>query len=494
MGAAAVKENIEVIKATATMVGSTLGPQGGDVLVINNIGDSIITNDGATILKNANISHPLVKNLVGSAITQEKKVGDGTSTLAALSGELLSNGQDLIEKDNMRGVIIAKGYQLALNKAKELLEQNSIEVDLNDNIQLKAFVNTCLTGKNTEGFNNIYDICIEAIKLTNGDTNKIIPLKISSGDINESKLYKGIVLDVNVSHPNMPREFKAPKVLLLDQEIGNVNPAVDLKYEVTNIEMLNKVRSIDEDRAREYFDKIKKLDINVVICSRDINDYASDLFAQNNILAVRNVDNENLRMLSKSLNCRIVKNIKDAKNSDLGVSDTVKLEKLTDNEEFVKIECNNSNIVTILICGSNASVIEEYARGIDDALGVLKTIFKHNKFVYGAGVIEMQVSQQLREYAQTITNGKLRVAVEKYADSLEVVPKLLAISSGLDPLDALGRMKLNKNYGVNVEDSDITPMNHVIEPVNVKIQALIGATEVACSTLRIGYNIQGKVE
>jgi chaperonin GroEL (HSP60 family) len=485
-------QNVTAILQVRNIIGSTLGPQGKDVLIFNNVGESVVSNDGATILKNLNVNNVIIKNLIDSATTQEKTVGDGTSTLTILSGELSKKGLLLREDEFLDPVITAKGYQLALEKSKELLTKFSVKVDLSNQEELKKFVKTTLTGKNTEGFDNIYNICIEAIKTTNGDTTKINLMKIANGNVDNSRLVKGIVLDLSAQAPKP--EYKAPKVLLLDQEIGNVNPAVNMQYNVTSADMLDKVRAIDEDRAKEFYDKIKELGVEVVICQRDINDFAFDLFSQNGILAVRNADKDNMELLSKALNARIVKNIKLAKNSDLGVADFVKVERLTDDDDFVVIESSASNVVSVLVCGTNKSTIEEYERGIEDALGVLKTIFKHNSYVYGAGNIEVKLAQGLRDYAKTIENGKYQLAIEKYAESLEVIPKLLADSCGLDRLIALGKLRLNPELGIDVENSELRNMPNVIEPTNVKLQALVGATELACNVLRIGYNLQGRVE
>ncbi len=489
----ALTQNVMAVVGVSNILGQTLGPQGKDVMVINQVGASITSNDGATILTNLAVNHPIVEALITSANILAERVGDATTTMTVIAGNLCENGLYLTLKEDVDVVTITKGYNLALNKTLELLDKYSLDVDVKDKSLLKQFVNTTLTGKNTEGLETIYNICIDAVTTTDGNLELIKKYKLK-GTLENCKLVKGIVLDLSVDNTQMEKQILSPKILILDEAIELKNPALDMKIDITNKEEYIKLVTMEKDLTIKMAEKVKNLGANVIICRQNITDFALDYFLRNNIIAIRNVEKEDSEFVSKATGAMIAKNLDTAKPEDLGIADSINIERLTD-ENYVVINKEDSKVTTILIGGTNRLALDEYERGIDDALGVIKTILKHKKYVYGAGSIEVKIAYDLKEYAKTIENGKLQASIEQYANALEEIPKILAKSSGQNKLTALGKLRVNreKHYGIDVEHSDVKPMLEVIEPTEVKRQAYTIATEFTNNVLRVGYILSGRM-
>jgi len=492
-GLDALTENVINVIKVSNIIGQTLGPKGADVLVVNNIGDSITSNDGATILTNLNITNPIIQSLVESANILADRVGDGTTSMTVIAGKLCQYGLELKQEEGVDTVTITKGYKIALQKTDELLERYSKEIDTNDKVALKNFVKTTLTGKNSEGLESIYNICVDAVIKTDGDLNQIRKLKPKTGSVSNTELVEGLVLDVNSPLNKMPEDIKKAKVILLDDALELVNPALDMKIDISGVNQYNNLIEMEKDTVIAKAKKIKELGANVVICQRNIHDYALDYFARNNILAVRNVPKEDLEILSKGKGT-IVKNIDTARKDDILIVERAYIKEYAD-ERYIVIE-GNTKAVTIVIGGSNKLNQDEYERGINDALGVIKTIRKYKQYVLGGGVIEVKLAYDLREYAKTIENGNYQAIIEKYASALEYIPKLLAQSAGMQKLTALGKMRYNKDkdYGINVEDAEVTNLTDVLEPLELKRSIYTTATEYANNVLRIKYILQGRTE
>lgn len=490
-GMDALSQNVMQVLSISQILGKTLGPQGIDILVINSTGDSITSNDGATILSNLAINSPVANALMEGANILSSRVGDGTTTMTVIAGQLCYGGLYLNKEEGLDTVTTTKGYTLALAKVNELLDKYSLKVDIKDKALLKKFVNTTLTGKNTEGLDTIYDICIDAVTQTEGNLDLIKKYKLR-GTLGNTRLINGVVLDLDVLDDKMDQTVESPKIIVLDDALELVNPALDMKIDITDQAQYMNLLQMEKKTVIDRATKIKELGANVVICQRNINDYAIDYFTRNGILAVRNVKKSDADLICKLTNAQVIKNLDTAKYEDLGIAENVTVEKLAD-ERYVIIN-NHNKVSTILIAGANRLVKDEYERGIDDALGVIKTILKYKTYVYGAGNIEVRLAEGLREYAKTIENGKLQSAIEEYAKALEHIPKLLADSSGQNRLIALGKMRLNDTYGVDVENAEIREMLEVLEPTEVKRQAYTIATEYSNNILRIGFILQGRTQ
>jgi len=490
----ALEHNAKLLQDIQDNLIITLGPQGLDIGLYSNIGDSVSTNDGLTALTNMNIEDPIYEELLHRAKTQEEICGDGTTSLSVIGAELVKLGFYGNRFNTIHPTVYIKGYKLALAKAKQLLDEYSIEIDTTDKANIKKFVKTTLSGKNLEGYDHIYDLCIDAVQLTEGNLDNINILPVMNGDIAQSRLINGIVLDLSVADKNMPKSLTRAKVLVLDQEIGQVNPAIDIRGNFTSVDDLMKFQETDELKAKEMTHPIIDAGVNVVFCQRDVNDYAIDILKRRNILCLKQVPKQYIDLISESTTSNVVKNIKTLSADDLGVAD-ISIEQLT-TENYVMIETNTNKVVTIIVGGSGKYTLDEYKRGIEDALGTIKTVMIDNRFVTGAGNIEIRLSEALSEYSREF-DGLTSYVIEDYARALELIPRVLAVNCGIHPLIAVGEIRLNrtKNFGVNVAKGKIEDMSEVLEPTRTKKYILQGATEFACdNVLRMGRILNGRID
>ena len=491
-GSDAIRENVLPLIKVGDIVGSTLGPQGKDVEIINKIGKVIFSNDGATVLKNLSFDEPIIKNcLIPSANNQEKQCGDGTTTLVLYVSQLSANGYDLNFRYNIDSVVISKGYKLALDKSIELLKDNSIPLD---EVAIKNIIKTTFTGKSLEEYEFIHKLCIDAVKDANSNLKDII-IKGIKGEISQTNRIRGVVLDVSLSHNNMPKAIKNPKILVLDAEVGEQVLRANSHININNVDDLTALQDRDSTISDRFVRTIKSLGVDVLICQRDISDVAIEYLNKASIVAVRQInDKETIEQISNSLGCNIVKDTRNISIEDLGTADTYQYENLTD-EGYLIFKKADSKVQTILVYGSNEMSIDEYKRAIEDAIGTTKTILEHKTYVLGAGNIEIRIAEGLREYAKTLDKGLLEASVNTFADSIEIIPVRLAMSAGLHPLKALNKLRKNPEFGVNVHSGEIERITNVIEPTYTKQCALTNACEVVINNvLRIGYIVEGRNE
>ena len=487
-------KNVVNIVDIGRKLGSTLGPYGKDAVIINNIGKSLITNDGATILKNLDSkSDPIIEMLQNVSYTQEQNVGDGTTSTAFLGAELAVRAYVLKQDWGIDPIITAKGYNIALNIAKETI--NKYAQDIADNrLLIKNLVSTTLTGKNTEGVDKLYDLCIDAVLKADGELKNIVIQPLALGDIQDSKLVDGLVIDARIHEDNMPRDISTPRVLVLDESIEQRVPDADIKFNFTNPTQMNDFFKAEQDIVKTKVEKILALGANVVFCQRGIDDYALDLLSRNNILAIRRIDPDMIKRLSVLTSSKIIKKLDTALSTDIGSATRVYVNEIL-NEDYIFVESESQKVSTIIVGGASRITLEESKRSIDDALGTIRTILKNPKYVYGAGAIEVRVAQELRRHAEQYEDGRIQKAIEMYAEALEGIPRFLSSSCGLHPLIVLGTLRKNvdNDFGIDVRIAKAGKIDDVIEPAQTKISAYTGATEIATQVCRIGFTLQGRV-
>ena len=504
-GKDAQRNNIAAAKAVAQTVRTTLGPKGMDKMIVDSLGDVIITNDGVTILQEMQIEHPVAKMIVEVAKTQEDAVGDGTTTAVVLAGELLKKAEDLLDQ-NIHPTVLAKGYRLAEVEAQKVLKNLAENISLENEDLMKSIVITAMTGKGAEA-NKEYlaDLVVKAVKgiaqsVEGKTTVNIDNIKIekrignSSGN---SELIEGIVLDKERVHPQMPRLIENAKVALLDSSLEVKNTEIDAKIQITDPSQLNAFLEQEERSLREMVERIKQSGATVLFCQKGIDDLAQHFLAKAGIFAARRVKKSDMEKLSQATAANIVGNWKELVSQDLGFAGIVKEETIA-NEEMIFVEhCKNPKAMTLLVHGGTDHVAEEIKRAVTDALGDLAAALADGKVVAGAGAVETELSLTLKRYASTLS-GREQLAVHAFAEAMEIIPQTLAENAGLDPIDILTKLKLDheqqkKWFGVNVftgETMDAWQAG-VIEPLKIKTQALSSATEVAEMILRIDDVIMG---
>ncbi len=499
-GRNAQRNNIMAAKLVAETVRTTLGPKGMDKMLVDSLGDVVVTNDGVTILEEMNIEHPGAKMLVEIAKTQEDEVGDGTTTAVVLAGELLKQAETLLDQE-VHPTVIAKGYRAAGHRAQLILEKIAENVTEKDTSILTDIALTAMTGKGAEqSKEKLAEITVKAVRQVMEkdeqgklmiDTENIKLEKKVGSSVDDSELINGIVLDKERVHSGMPKSVKNAKIALIDSAIEIKSTETDAKISISDPEQLQSFLNMEERMLREMVEKIAKTGANVVVCQKGIDDMAQHFLAKKGIYAVRRAKKSDMDSLARATGANIITNLDDMSDNDLGKAGFVEEKKVGDEQMTYVSECKNPKSVTILLRGGTEHVVAEIKRAMEDAIGDVAASLKVGKVVAGAGAPEMEVARGLRLFANSL-KGREQLAVMAYADAVEVIPRTLAENAGLDPIDVLAELKSAhakkmRWAGINVFTGKLMDAwkAGVIEPLKIKTQAISSATEVAIMILRI---------
>jgi thermosome len=497
-GREAQKMNIAAAKLVAETVRTTLGPKGMDKMLVDGMGEVTVTNDGVTILEEMNIQHPAGKMMVEIAKTQEEEIGDGTTTAVVLAGELLKKAEELSEL-NIHPTVIIKGYRMAAETAQKVVNNISEPVSLRDVKTLRMIASTAMTGKGAENAKEMLaTLVVDAVKKVAvvEDSNTKINLddikleKKIGGSIDDTELIEGIVIDKERVHSGMPDMIKDAKIALIDSPIEVKNLETESKISITNPESFQNFITMEEEMLKKMVDKIRLTGANVVLCMKGIDDTAQHLLAKHNILAARRVKKSDMERLAKATGAKIVTLLDDLTAKDLGKASVEEVKVGDESMLYVK-EAKNAKAVTILITGGTEHVIEETKRAVSDAIGDVAASIKVGKVLGGAGAPEIEISRNLKLFSNKL-NGREQLAVQAFAEAMEIIPRTLAENAGLDPIDVLVELKAahdkgKKWAGINVFTGEVMDAwkEGVIEPSKIKTQALSSASEVATMILRI---------
>ena len=505
-GRNAQSNNILAAKAVAEAVRSTLGPKGMDKMLVDSMGDVVITNDGATILKEIDVAHPAAKMIIEVSKTQESEVGDGTTTSVVLAGALLQKAEDLIE--DLHPTIITQGYRMAMEKALEVLRGVAQPIDAADAEVLRRIARTSMASKGASAYSDVLaDVTVRAVqavaeKGADGkwvvDKDAIKIEKKTGGSVQETELVLGVVLDKERSHTRMPKTVKNAKVALLNAALEIKKTEVDANIEITDPSQFQAFLDEEERTLRKFVEYVKNAGATVVFTQKGIDDLAQHFLAKENVFAVKSVSEKDMKKLARATGAKIVSNVKELTKDDLGAAGLVEQRKIGNDELTFVTECPTAKAVTILCRGGTEHVIDEVERTLDDAIGVVTTAYKDGKLVAGGGSPEVEVALNLRRYAATV-GGREQLAIEAFADAVEVIPRTLAENAGLDAINVLvdlrsAHEKGQKTAGINLDTGKVEDMlkHNVVEPLRVKTQALQSATEVATMILRIDDVIAAK--
>ncbi len=495
MGKDAQRNNIMAAKMVAEIVKTTLGPKGMDKMLVSPTNDIIITNDGVTILEEMQIEHPAAKMMVEIAKTQESEVGDGTTTAVMIAGKLLENAEKLLDK-KIHPIVITKGYRLAAEKAQEILMDISLKITGEDTEILKQIAMTAMTGKGAEDSREKFaELIIEAvnqIKVGNKIDLSNIKIEKSKGDgIEDTEIIFGIVLDKEKVSQDMPSRVDNAKIALIDFPLELKNPEIDTKISISSPEQLQSFLNQEEKIIRDMVAKIMNSGASVVFCQKGVDDFAQYLLSKEGIYVCRRVAKSDMEKISKATGGKIISNLNELNQFELGEADIVEEIKHSDDTYTYVRGCRNPKAITILIHGGSEHVIDEIERAIKDGLGDVSSALKTGLVVPGGGAIEIELAKRLREFGQTLS-GREQLAVEEFASALEFIPTTLAENAGMDPIDVLTELKSKhdageKNAGLNLFTNKIENVlaAKIIEPYKIKSQAIKSASEVANMILRI---------
>ncbi|MFH1224381.1 MAG: thermosome subunit beta [Candidatus Diapherotrites archaeon] len=504
-GRDAQRINILIARAVAQAVKSTLGPKGMDKMIVDELGDVTISNDGATILGEMSIDHPAGKMMVEVAKTQDDEVGDGTTTAVIIAGELLHKAERLLD-DDIHPSIIIKGYREAAKKAKEFYREISDDITFDDRKALRDIAMTSMTGKSAESAGELADLVVDAIQtvadkedgktVINMDNIKVE--KKVGASIADSELVKGIVIDKEIVHAGMPRNVKGAKIALLDAALEIKDTETDAKIEITSPDQMQAFIDQEEKMLRDMVEKVKASGANVLITQKGIDDLAQHFLAKEKIVAVRRVKKSDMDALARATGGKVVSRIADLSESDLGKAAVVREKKIAGDEMVFVEGCTNPKSVSLLVRGGSEHVVDEAERAVHDAIGATSSAVRDGKIVSGGGSSEIEVAMKLREYAKKF-GGREQLAIEAFAETLEVIPRTLAETAGMDPIDTLVGLrnkhtgKEGKYIGVDVYNAKFSNMKEakVIEPLSIKTQAITSGSEVAEMLLRIDDIIAG---
>ncbi|RJU82901.1 MAG: thermosome subunit [Candidatus Poseidoniales archaeon] len=504
-GRSAQSNNIAAAKAVADAVRSTLGPKGMDKMLVDSMGDVVITNDGATILKEMDIDHPAAKMIIEVAKTQEQHCYDGTTSAVVLSGELLKRSEDLIEQ-NVHPTVICEGFRLAAEKAVELLEAHGISTENQDSVLMEV-AKTALTGKSAGAVKSFMaDICVRAVNAVGiiEDEERIVDLsdikveKRQGGSIKDSTLIDGILLDKERVHAGMPRSISNAKIALINSAIEVKKTEVDAKIQITDPNQLALFLEEEENYIRGLVEKIQASGATVLICQKGIDELAQHYMSKAGIFAVRRAKKSDMEALSKATAGRIVTNIDDLSGEDLGHAAKVEERKIGESDMTFITGCPEAKSVSVLLRGGTEHVVDEIRRAFDDAVGVVSVAWEDGAVLTGGGSVLAALSRDLRTYAETV-GGREQMAIEAFASALEIIPRTLAENAGLDPVTTLIELRKahadgQSHAGINVYEGGVVDMKqaNVVEPMRVVEQAIQSATETAIMILRIDDVISSK--
>ena len=498
-GREAQKNNIAAAKIISEIVRSSLGPRGMDKMLVDSLGDVTITNDGATILKEIDVQHPAAKMLVEIAKTTDNEVGDGTTSAVVLAGALLEHAESLITQD-VHPTIIVDGYRKAGKKAKQFLDDIAEKITANDKPSLlkiaKTSMQTKLVRKDSDNLSEMVVKSILAVAEKNGekftvDIDDIKVEKKSGGSISDSTIIQGIVLDKEVVHSGMPKKVDDGKLALLNTALEINKTETDAKINISNPQQMKSFLDEENKMLKTMVDKVIGSGATVVLCQKGIDDMAQHYLSKAGILAVRRVKESDMAKLAKATGARIVTNLDDLFEKDLGSAALIQ-EKKVEEDKWVFVEgCKHPKSVTLLLRAGSQRVVDEVERSVHDSLMVVKDVMELPSIVAGGGSPETFAATKIRSWAKSL-EGREQLAAEKFAEALESIPLALAENAGMDPIDTLTNLrskqiKGEKWTGIDVMKAKVGNMksSDIIEPLAVKQQIVSAASEAACMILRI---------
>ena len=502
-GKDAQRKNILAAKAVAESIRTTLGPKGMDKMLIAGE-EATITNDGATILREMDIEHPVAKMIVEVAKAQDDEIGDGTTTAVIIAGKLLEKAEGLLDQD-VHPTVIVQGYKQAAARAQKVLSEMAVDVSA-DEATLSKIARTAMLGKGIEmAMDKLAALSVEAAQAIAGFEGKDIEeniktVMIPGGRIDDSSIIYGIVLEKERTSLEMPRKIENAKIMLLEGTLEIKKLDTDAKVTITEAKSLSSFKEGEEMVIKSQVDAIAAAGANVVFCEKGIGVTAQNYLARQGMLGVRRVSREDMKMLALATGARLVGDVMAVTAKDLGSAALVEERKVGKEKKMLFIEgCPQAKAVTIVLHGVSEQVLEEMERALDDSLNVVLDVIRSRKIVPGGGAPEMIVAENLRQYASTL-EGREQLAVRAFADAVESIPLTLAENSGFDPLDSLAALRAKtgqgKAFGLDMatgQPSDMLAAG-IVEPLKVKTQAIKSATEAATMVLRVDDVIAAKRE
>lgn len=487
--------NITAAKAIAQSVRTTLGPRGMDKMLVDSSGNVVVTNDGVTILSEMDIEHPGANMIVEVAESQESEVGDGTTTAVVLAGELLAQAEELLEQD-IHPTTIADGYQRAANEARGLLDEIARSVDIDDVDTLEQIAVTVMTGKSTADYSaELAEIVVQAVRAVADDNGRIdledLIIKQGTGrPIDESEFVDGLAIEGEPVGEEMPDDIDDARIAILDGDIDVKELETDAEIELTDADQYKEFKEAEQESVRGAVDALADAGADVLFASGDIADAAESYLAESGILAVDGVDQADIARLGRVTGGVVETNAEALGADHLGTAGEVSIGTVGNTDVIFVEDGATSDVGTLVIYGGTDQILDEVERAIADTLHAVQVALEEGAALGGGGAAETALSLALRDYAEGV-GGREQLAVEAFAEALEIAPRTLAENAGHDPVDALIELRASheggSTFGLDAETGGVIDMyeDGVVEPVPVKRQAVESATEAAVMILRI---------
>jgi len=499
-GKEAQRNNIMAARVIGEVLKTTLGPRGMDKMLIDSLGDITITNDGAAILNEIDVEHPAAKMMVEIAKTQDDMVGDGTTTSVVLASELLKKAEELIDQ-GIHPTILVSGYRKAAQKAVETINKMAVPVDINDRKTLLKIALTSMSSKAVGGAReHLAEIAIDAVKQVMeqrgdkriADIDNIQLVKKTGKSLLETQLIQGIIIDKEVVHSGMPKKKENAKIALLDCALEIEKTEISAEIRIRDPAQMKAFLDQETSMMKAMVDKIKAAGADVVFCQKGIDDMVQHFLAKESILAARRIKESDMEKLARATGGRIVSDLEDLSAKDLGQAGLVEERKIGEDKMIFVEKCKDPHSVAILLRAGLERMVDEAERAMTDSLSVISDVIENSRIVAGGGAIEVEVAKELRNYA-TKVGGREQLAIEAFAEAVEVIPKTLAENAGFEPIDIIVELRAThekedgKYKGINVFTGKLQDSFEagVIEPAVVKEQAIKSAAESAAMILRI---------
>lgn len=519
VGRKAQISNITAAKTVADIIRSCLGPKAMLKMLLDPMGGIVLTNDGHAILREIEVAHPAAKSMIELSRTQDEEVGDGTTTVIILAGEMLAQALPQLER-NIHPVVIIQAFKKALADALAIVEEISIPVDTSNDKQMYQIIESSIGTKTSSRFSDLMcSLALKAVRVVsqdqtffsnapqaNGTVKAAAPLKpqeidikryarvekVPGGEIEDSRVLDGVMLNKDITHASMRRRIENPRIVLLDCPLEYKKGESQTNVEITDEESWNRILQIEEEQVKKMCDAILALKPDLVITEKGVSDLAQHYFVKANVTALRRVRKTDNNRIARATGATIVNRVDDLVESDVGTgAGLFEIEKIGDEYFTFITKCKNPKACTILLRGPSKDILNEIERNLQDAMSVARNVMFHPRLSPGGGATEMAVSVRLAQKSKSV-EGVMQWPYKAVADAMEVIPRTLIQNAGASPIRLLTQLRAKQaegksTFGVDGDTGNIVDMKEyrVWEPQAVKMQSIKTAVESACLLLRV---------
>lgn len=500
-GRKAQLSNIAAAKTVADIIRSCLGPKAMLKMLLDPMGGIVLTNDGHAILREIEVSHPAAKSMIELSRTQDEEVGDGTTSVIILAGEILAQALPQLER-NIHPTIIIAAFKKALKDALQIIEEISLPVDIHDDKEMNKLISSSIGTKYVSRWSELMcGLALKAVRTVSWDVNGKTEVdikryarveKVPGGEIEDSRVLDGVMLNKDITHPKMRRKIENPRIILLDCPLEYKKGESQTNIEISKEEDWERILQIEEEQVKSMCDHILALKPDLVITEKGVSDIAQHWLLKGNVTALRRVRKTDNNRIARATGATIVNRVEDLVESDVGTHcGLFEIEKIGDEYFTFLTKCKDPKACTVLLRGPSKDILNEIERNLQDAMGVARNVMFHPRLSPGGGATEMAVSVRLAQLAKSI-EGVQQWPYKAVAEALEVIPRTLIQNAGASPVRVLTDLRAKHangqhSWGINGDTGALADMKEygVWEPEAIKVQSMKTAIESACLLLRV---------